>query len=127
MGFKGIYKQKSAASKMGMFFLLIFISVILHTILAGVLIALFSDNGMAIVQRQDLTNQVSVNYLKLMQLFSGVGLFIVPPLLYSYLTGFDFKFTRITRQNTILVIAIMMLITPFVGVLLEWNMKIPFF
>ena len=60
-----------------------------------------------------------------MQLFSGVGLFITPTLLYAHLTNFDFKFTRITRQNTILVFAIMMLITPFVGLLLEWNMQIP--
>lgn len=126
MGFKGIYKHKSTVTKIGIFFLLIFISGILHTALAGFLIALFSDNAMVFIQSQDLTNQVSVNYLKLIQLFNGVGIFIVPLLLYSYLTGFDFKFTRITRQNTILVIAIMMLITPFVGLLLEWNMKISF-
>jgi membrane protease YdiL (CAAX protease family) len=81
---------------------------------------------MSLIQNQDLSNQVSVNYLKMMQLFSGVGLFITPTLLYAYLTGFDFKFTSITRQNTILVIAIMMLIVPFVGLLLEWNMRIPF-
>ena len=125
MGFKGIYKEKSSASKIGILFLLIFVSVILHTIVAVALTILFSDNGMALIQNQDLTNQVSVNYLKLMQLFSGVGLFITPTLLYAHLTNFDFKFTRITRQNTILVFAIMMLITPFVGLLLEWNMQIP--
>ena len=125
MGFKGIYKEKSSASKIGILFLLIFVSVILHTIVAVALTILFSDNGMALIQHQDLTNQASVNYLKLMQLFSGVGLFITPTLLYAHLTNFDFKFTRITRQNTILVFAIMMLITPFVGLLLEWNMQIP--
>jgi membrane protease YdiL (CAAX protease family) len=125
MGFKGIYKEKSSASKIGILFLLIFVSVILHTIVAVALTILFSDNGMALIQNQDLTNQASVNYLKLMQLFSGVGLFITPTLLYAHLTNFDFKFTRITKQNIILVFAIMMLITPFVGLLLEWNMQIP--
>jgi len=126
MGFKGIYKEKSSATKIGILFLLIFVSVLLHSILAVALVSFFVDNGMALIQNQDLTNQASVNYLKLMQLFSGVGLFITPTLLYAHLMDFDFKFTSITRQNTILVIAIMMLIVPFVGLLLEWNMQISF-
>jgi hypothetical protein len=126
MGFKGIYKEKSSATKIGILFLLIFVSVLLHSILAVALVSFFVDNGMALIQNQDLTNQASVNYLKLMQLFSGVGLFITPTLLYAHLMDFDFKFTSITRQNTILVIAIMMLIVPFVGLLLEWNMLISF-
>ncbi|MDC0249633.1 CPBP family intramembrane metalloprotease [Flavobacteriales bacterium] len=81
---------------------------------------------MALIQNQDLSNQESVNHLKLMQLFTGIGLFITPTLFYAYLTNFDFKLLKLSRQNTILVIAIMMLITPFIGLLLEWNMMIPF-
>ena len=126
MGFKGIYANKSSVSKVGILFLLIFVSVILHTLIAVALVALFADNGMALIQNQDLSNKASVNYLKLMQLFSGVGLFITPTLFYAYLTNFDFKFFKLSRQNSILVIAIMMLITPFIGLLLEWNMMIPF-
>ena len=126
MGFKGIYEHKSSPSKVGILFLLIFVSVIIHTLVAVALVALFADNGIALIQNQDLSNQTSVNYLKLMQLFSGVGLFITPTLFYAYLTNFDFKFFKLTRQNTILVIAIMMLITPFIGLLLEWNMMISF-
>ena len=126
MGFKGIYENKSSASKIGILFLLLFVSVILHSLLAVALVALFADNGMGLIQNQDLSNQSSVNYLKLMQLFSGVGLFIVPTLLYSYLTNFEFKFFKLSRQNTILVIAIMILISPFIGLLLEWNMMISF-
>lgn len=126
MGFKGIYENKSSASKVGILFLLIFVSVILHTLTALALVSLFADNGMALIQNQDLSNQASVNYLKLMQLFSGIGLFITPALLYAYLTNFDFKFLNLSRQNVILVISIMMLITPFIGLLLEWNMMISF-
>ena len=126
MGLKGIYANKSSASKVGILFLLIFVSVILHALIAVALVALFADNGMALIQNQDLSNQASVNYLKLMQLFSGVGLFITPTLFYAYVTNFDFKFFKLSRQNTILVIAIMMLITPFIGLLLEWNMMISF-
>jgi len=126
MGFKGIYENKSSASKVGILFLLIFLSVILHTLVAVALVALFADSGMVLIQNQDLSNQASVNYLKLMQLFSGVGLFITPTLFFAYLTNFDYKLFKLSRQNAILVIAIMMLITPFIGLLLEWNMMISF-
>ncbi len=126
MRLKGIYSHKSSASKIGIFFLLIFVSVVLHTLAALFFVFVLSSNGFEIIQNQDLTNQASVNYLKLMQLFSGIGLFITPTLLYSYLTDFEFKFVSISRQSIILVIAIMMLITPFVGLLIEWNMKILF-
>ena len=126
MRLKGIYANKSSSSKVGLLFLLIFVSVIVHTLVAVGLVMLFVENGMEIIQNQDLGDQTSVNYLKLMQFFSGVGLFITPLLLYTYLTNFDFRFAKISRQNAILVIAIMMLITPFVGILLEWNMMIPF-
>ena len=126
MGFKGIYKEKSSASKIGLLFLLIFVSLILHTLVAVALIGFFSDNGMVFIQNQDLTNQASVNYLKLMQLLTAIGVFITPTLLYAYFTSFDFKFTPVTRQDAILVCAIMILITPFIGLLLEWNMMISF-
>ena len=126
MGLIGIYENKSSVSKIGIFLLLIFVSVTLHILIAIALITVFADNGTALLQNQDLSNQVSVDYLKLMQLFSGVGLFITPTLLYAYLTNFKFRFLKLSRQNTILVITIMMLITPFIGLLLEWNMMIPF-
>ena len=52
MGFKGIYENKSSASKVGILFLLIFVSVILHTLISMALVALFSDNGIALIQNQ---------------------------------------------------------------------------
>ena len=126
MGFKKVYQKKSSVSKIGILFLLMILSLILHTIVASALIILFFDNGLLAIQHPDFTNQSSVDALKLMQLFNGLGLFVTPMLLYSYLTGFDFKFANITRQDTLLVISIMMLIAPFVALLLEWNMQIPF-
>ncbi len=126
MGFKGVYKDKSTAIKVSLLFLLVFLSLVLHTSLAVLLISFFADNGMAIIQNQDLTNQTSINYLKLMQLFTGVGIFITPILIYAYLTNFDFKFVSVTRQDAILVCAIMLLITPFIALLVEWNMLLPF-
>ena len=125
MGFKGIYKEKSSGSKIGILFLLIVTSVILHSLIALALIFLFTNNSIETIPYQDLTNQAYVNHLKFMQLFSGVGLFITPILLYAYITEFDFKFAMISIRNTLLVCTIMVLITPFIGLLLEWNMKIP--
>lgn len=123
MGFKGIYKDKSSATKIGILFLLIFVSVILHTLVGSAIVLFFSDFGLS----QDLSNQVAVNYLKLLQLFSAVGLFVAPTLLYAYLTDFDYKLLfNFKRQSAFLVIVIMMLITPFIGWLLEMNMSIPF-
>ena len=66
MGLKGIYANKSSALKVGILFLLIFVSVIAHTLIAVGLVILFADNGIVLIQNQDLSNQVSVNYLKLM-------------------------------------------------------------
>ena len=123
MGFKGIYKDKSSATKIGILFLLIFVSVILLTLVGSAIVLFFSDFGLS----QDLSNQVAVNYLKLLQLFSAVGLFVAPTLLYAYLTDFDYKLLfNFKRQSAFLVIVIMMLITPFIGWLLEMNMSIPF-
>jgi membrane protease YdiL (CAAX protease family) len=84
---------------------------------------IFSDFDIA---NRDLSNYSYVNYLKAIQLLSGLGLFIIPILLYSYVTNFNLNFrNQINRQNFLLVLAIMFLIPPFVSLLLEWNMQIP--
>ena len=121
-----MYEHNTSASKMGLFFLLIFVSVILHTILAFCLIAVLPSTSVEFIWNQELSNQSSVNTLKLFQLISSIGLFITPTLLYSFLTGFNLKFRFLIRQSVIIVLAIMMLITPFIALLLDWNMHIPF-
>lgn len=125
MQFQGIFKDKSYFSKMGILFSLVFLSVIFHITIFIIVIMIFSEGNISVIQNQDLTNQTSVNYLKLVQLLSGLGLFIVPILLHAYLVDFKFKFNSISRQSIILVITIVMLVTPFVSMLLEWNMQIP--
>ena len=127
MRLKGIFKDKHQASKLGILFLLIFVSFILHIIIAKGLVYLFADNGLVLIQQKDLSNQASVNYLKLMQLFTAVGIFIMPTLLYAYLCNFDLKlrlnFSRQTLRQLLLAIAIMLLINPFISFLSEWNMS----
>tara|TARA_B100000902_G_scaffold155401_1_gene151826 strand:- start:8535 stop:9419 length:885 start_codon:yes stop_codon:yes gene_type:complete len=124
MRFKGIYKDKSVFVKILILFLLMTFSVVAHQLLAVIFIKLFTQDGMQLIQNNDLSSEVTVNYLKIVQLFSGIGLFITPTFLFGYLTNFNFRFYKINRQAALLVIAIMMLITPFIGILLEWNMGI---
>ena len=84
---------------------------------------MFSDFDSA---SRNLSNYSYVNYLKAIQLLSGLGLFIIPILLYSYVTSYNLNFrNQINRQNLLLVLAIMFLIPPFISLLLEWNMQIP--
>ena len=57
-----------------------------------------------------------------MQLFTSVGLFIVPPLLFAYFTGFQLQLLqKINRQTVLLAIAIMLIANPFVAYLMQWN------
>ena len=64
----------------------------------------------------------SVNALKFLQLFTSVGLFIVPPLLFTYFTGFQLQLLqKINRQTVLLAIAIMLIANPFVAYLIQWN------
>ena len=57
-----------------------------------------------------------------MQLFTSVGLFIVPPLLFTYLTLFQLQLKQnLNRQAVLLAIAIMLIVTPFVAYLMQWN------
>ena len=126
MKFKNIYKANSLSSKTGILFLLLFTSVILHLMLVVFLIVLFDGNGLHIIQNPDLSNQLCIDYLKLVQLFTSVGLFVTPILLYAYLTGFEFKFISLEMREILTTILIMIFITPFIALLLEWNMNVLF-
>lgn len=61
-----------------------------------------------------------------MQGLASISIFIVPTFLYSYLTKFNFNLVSPNRQDSILAITIMTLIIPFISLLHEWNMHIPF-
>lgn len=124
MRFKALYKNKSSFNKLSLLILLVIFSIFLITLI-GIFITnvIFSDLEIA---NRDLSNYLYVNYLKAIQLLSGLGLFIIPVLVYSYLTNHNLNFrNQINRQNLLLVLAIMLLIPPFISLLLEWNMRIP--
>ena len=124
MRLKAIYKDKSSTNKIGILFLIVLLSVFFVSLIAlGITNVFFNDLSNSLTVNY-LENSSYINYLKLMQLFSAVGLFILPILIYSYLTGFDLNFRNVRRQNILLVFAIMLLIPPFISLLLEWNMQI---
>ena len=125
MRLKGIFKDKSSTAKLGILFCLIVVSTFLHIMLAYLCIYLFTDISLSAVSSLQLTTPVLVDAGKLVQLFSAVGLFITPTLLYAHLCDFDFKLkTSLSRQTLLLAIAIMLLINPFIAFIYEWNMSL---
>jgi len=124
MGFKGIYKDKSLGLKFALFSIITFISLVVFTLIPYAILPLLFDIGFSDLSSflSDYSIPKSVNALKLLQLFTSVGLFIVPPLLFTHLTGFQLQLSqKINRQTVLLAIAIMLIITPFVVYLTQWN------
>ena len=124
MSLKALYKDKSSTNKIGILFLIVLLSVFFVSLIALAITNIFFNDLSNNLTINYLENSSYINYLKLMQLFSAVALFILPILIYSYLTGFDLNFRAVRRQNILLVFAIMLLIPPFISLLLEWNMQI---
>ncbi len=124
MGFKGIYKEKSLGLKFALLSMIAFISVVVFTLIAYALLPLLFDIDFSDLSSflSDYSIPKSVNALKFLQLFTSVGLFILPPLLFTYFTGFQLQLLRkINKQNVLLVIAIMLITNPFVAYLMQWN------
>ena len=129
MGFKGIYKEKSLGIKFALFSMITFISVVVFTLISYALLPLLFD-----ISFSDLSSFLSnysipksVNALKFLQLFTSVGLFILPPLLFAYFTGFQLQLLQKTNRQTILIaIAIMLIANPIVAYLMQWNQALNF-
>ena len=124
MRLKGIFKEKSSASKLVVLFLIVLVSVLLHTSLAQVMIFLFTNVSLIAVGMMQFTNQSEIDAVKFIQMFSAIGLFITPTLLYAYLCDFDLKLKlNFNRQTLMLAITIMILINPFIAFIYEWNLS----
>ena len=125
MRLKGIFQEKSSASKVAILFCIIVVSTFLHIMLAYLGIYLFTDVSLPAVSSLQLSSPALVDAGKFVQLFSAIGLFITPTLLYAHLCDFDFKLkASFSRQTLLLAIAIMLLINPFIAFLYEWNMSL---
>jgi membrane protease YdiL (CAAX protease family) len=127
LNLKGFFSESQLLSKVFLLLAILFISFLLHQMLALFLVSLIIENGYDLFFSYDLTSKKSINILKTTHFFSAIGTFISPIVIYGYLTNFSFGFTRkISRQSILLVIALMILIIPLISFILDWNMKIEF-
>jgi|TARA_B110000196_G_scaffold318295_1_gene333341 membrane protease YdiL (CAAX protease family) len=127
LNLKGSFSNTHLFSKISLLFGLIVSSVILHSLLALLIVYFSVEDGFSMFFSYDLSSKLSVNIMKLVQFFSAIGTFVTPILIYGYLVSFDFHLKKsFNRQSVLVVLAIMILITPLVSFLLEWNMTINF-
>ena len=61
MRLKGIFKDKSSTSKLGILFLMMVVSVILHTLLAQAVIVLFTDVTLVAVSMMQFNSQSEID------------------------------------------------------------------
>ena len=127
MNLKGSFSNTHLYSKISILFGLILSSFILHNLLALLIVSLSVQDGFNMFFSYDLSSSLSINIMKFVQFFNAIGTFITPILIFGYIIGFDFNFKRsVNRQSALIVVAIMILVTPIVSFLLEWNMSINF-
>ena len=124
MHLKGILKEKSDRFQLGILFLIMILSVIVHILFAQICITLFTNIELNQVSMIQFTEKSVVDTAKFLQLFTSVGLFITPILIYAYLCQFDLKIKNLfSRQTILLVFAIMIMVNPFISYIYEWNMS----
>ena len=127
LNLKGIFSNRSSLFKVFILLAILLASFFLHHLLALGLISLLFENGFNLFFSYDLASPTSVNILKIVQFFSATGTFITPIFIYGYLTKFNFGiYTSFSRQNVVLAICTIILITPLVSYLIELSMSIEF-
>lgn len=107
-------------------------SVALFSIIGGLItIAIY---GFDMLNMQDYTNPEVIKGLKLLQLFSAIGLFLIPPVLYGIIVSKsplkNLKLNSFGKPSNYLLIAILMVVsTPFLSWVIELNagMSLPDF
>ncbi len=124
MGLKGVFSKKPLLQKFVVFTIITFLSVVIVSAISYSLLALLFDVTIADLPSflSDYNSQKSINALKFLQLFTSVGLFLLPPFLFDYLADFQLHLNKkLSRQIVLLTIALMLIINPFVSYLLQWN------
>ena len=127
MNLKGMFQQKSLGIQFALFLAITFISGIIFSVISYVLLpSLFNVSFFSLQSfLSDYSNQEAVNALKFLQLFSSIGLFIISPLLFSYLTYFHLNLNwQLNRRTILLGIVIMFLLNPLILFLYQWNQEL---
>ena len=124
MRLNGIFKGKSSTTKTVILFILMLLSFIIHTLLAQLIVLLFTDITLIAISMMQFNSQSEIDAVKFIQMLSAIGLFITPTLLYSYLCDFDLKLKlNFNLQTLVLTIVMILLINPFIAFIYEWNMS----
>jgi len=108
------------------------ISVILFSVIGGLVTVLLY--GFDVSDMNNLGDPQTIQGLKLFQLFSAIGLFLVPPILYSvFISNKPLKELSLNKGikpiNYLLILGLMVISTPFVSWIIELNasMDLPVF
>ena len=116
MNLKGIYQDYAPIKQAFILLMLLFVSFIIFNALGMLGVSLIDAPSLT-----DFENTATIQSLKFLQAFSSIGLFIVPPLLFAYLTSKSLNFTAVSRQQFLLTAAIMALSFPLINALALWN------
>ena len=84
---KGKFSGLSAISKLGIFILIVILSLIVIGIIGAFVASWISGMSATSPLIGDYSNPDTLLYMKIMQLFQSIGLFIVPPIIAAYLFG----------------------------------------
>jgi membrane protease YdiL (CAAX protease family) len=116
MNLKGIYQDYAPIKQAFILLMLLFVSFIIFNALGMLGVSLIDAPSLT-----DFENKATIQSLKFLQAFSSIGLFIVPPFLFAYLTSKSLNFTAVSRQQFLLTVAIMALSFPLINALALWN------
>ena len=116
MKLKGIYQSYSLSKQFFLLFLLIFVCFFVANLIGMSGSLLFGASLLT-----DLQNENTIFSLKFLQAWSSVGIFIVPPFLFAYLSGNSLSFKSVSRQQLMLTAVIMFFAMPLINGLSLWN------
>ena len=116
MNLKGIYQDCSTTKQVFILLMLLFVSFIVFNALGMIGVSLIDAPTLS-----DLENAATIQSLKFLQAFSSIGLFIVPPFLFAFLTSKSLNFKTLSRQQFLLTVTIMCFAFPLINALALWN------
>ena len=124
MNLKGIYQDYTPIKQVFILLMLLFVSFIFFNALGMIGVSFIDAPSLS-----DFENTATIHSLKFLQAISSIGIFIVPPFLFVYLTSKSLNFTKVSRQQFLLTVAIMCFSLPLINALALWNegLHLPYF
>ena len=116
MNLKGIYQDYTPIKQVFILLMLLFVSFIFFNALGMIGVSFIDGPSLS-----DFENTATIHSLKFLQAISSIGIFIVPPFLFVYLTSKSLNFTKVSRQQFLLTVAIMCFSLPLINALALWN------